>query len=303
MENIDKLKVVYGDFTLGITYDKYEYLFSYAQKGLESLRIDKVEWLYRSPRPTFWRALTDNDRGSGFHLTSGMWMACDMFCEGTTFEVIMDGISQGQPIAPLNNKYLDEVYADEMIIRYTYQTISVPKTEVDITYIVSKEGLKVEVYYHGKEGLPSLPVFGWRMVIPELISQYTYYGLSGECYPDRKQGGILGEYTIDDLSLTPYLVPQDCNVRMDCQWVILTKANSQLTIICEKPLAMACLPYSAIQIEEAKHQFELAPPRRTYLNIYGALRGVGGIDSWGSDIEADYVIDASKDIKFSFVIK
>ena len=34
--------------------------------GLESLVKDGKEWLYRSPRPTFWRATTDNDRGNGF---------------------------------------------------------------------------------------------------------------------------------------------------------------------------------------------------------------------------------------------
>ena len=50
------------------------------------------------------------------------------------------------------------------------------------------------------------------------------------------------------------------------------------------------------------HHEELPPARRTVLCIYGAVRGVGGIDSWGSDVEEAYHISAEDDIKYSFVI-
>ena len=77
------LQVIYGDVTLGVrgTYRgaEFHYIFSYAAHGMESLAIDGREWLYRSPRPTFWRAATDNDRGSGFPLKSGMWLGAGMF--------------------------------------------------------------------------------------------------------------------------------------------------------------------------------------------------------------------------------
>ena len=39
------------------------------------------------------------------------------------------------------------------------------------------------------------------------------------------------------------------------------------------------------------------------LCVCGAVRGVGGIDSWGSDVEEAYHIDAAKDISFSFNIR
>ena len=65
------LRVVYGDFTLGVHGEGFDYIFSYAQGGLESLVKNGYEWLYRCPKPTFWRALTDNDRGSSFQLKSG----------------------------------------------------------------------------------------------------------------------------------------------------------------------------------------------------------------------------------------
>ena len=64
----NKLRVVYGDYTLGVHGDGFDYIFSYSQGGLESIVKNGYEWLYRCPKPTFWRALTDNDRGSRFIL-------------------------------------------------------------------------------------------------------------------------------------------------------------------------------------------------------------------------------------------
>lgn len=70
----NKLRVVYGDYTLGVHGDGFDYIFSYSQGGLESIVKNGYEWLYRCPKPTFWRALTDNDRGSRFHIKSGSWL-------------------------------------------------------------------------------------------------------------------------------------------------------------------------------------------------------------------------------------
>ena len=70
----------------------------------------------------------------------------------------------------------------------------------------------------------------------------------------------------------------------------------------EKEFAFSCLPYTAIEIESATHHEELPPARRTVLCVYGAVRGVGGIDSWGSDVEDSYHISAEEDISYSFMI-
>ena len=51
-----------------------------------------------------------------------------------------------------------------------------------------------------------------------------------------------------------------------------------------------------------RDQEELPPERRTVLCIYGAVRGVGGIDSWGSDVEEQYRIPGNKDIEVEFIM-
>lgn len=309
------LRVVYGDYTLGVHGDGFDYIFSYAQGGLESIVKNGYEWLYRCPKPTFWRALTDNDRGSKFHIKSGSWLASDMFIDCKDIEVIMDGVSQGKPVAPENNKYGSDVYAGNMVVKYIYETITTPSTTVEVTYDVAEDGkITVNVLYKGVQGLPELPAFGLRFIMPTLADKYMYSGLSGETYPDRKAGGVKGVYEIDDLSLTPYLVPQECGMRMDADWLEVTrhtslnnsrKDQSAQVLRIEKnenAFSFSCLPYTASEIENATHHEELPPARRTVLCIYGAVRGVGGIDSWGSDVEDEYHINAEEDISYSFVI-
>ena len=309
------LRVVYGDYSLGVHGDGFDYIFSYAQGGLESIVKNGYEWLYRCPKPTFWRALTDNDRGSKFHVKSGSWLAADMFIDCKDVEVIMDGVSQGKPVAPENNKYGSDVYAGNMIVKYIYETVTTPSTTVEVTYDVAEDGkITVNILYKGVQGLPELPAFGLRFIMPTLADKYMYSGLSGETYPDRKAGGVKGVYEIDDLSLTPYLVPQECGMRMDADWLEVTrhtslnnsrKDQSAQVLRIEKnenAFSFSCLPYTASEIENATHHEELPPARRTVLCIYGAVRGVGGIDSWGSDVEDEYHINAEEDISYSFVI-
>ena len=309
------MRVVYGDYTLGVHGEGYDYIFSYSQGGLESVAKNGYEWLYRCPKPTFWRALTDNDRGSSFHIKSGSWLAADMFIGCTKVEVITDGVSQGKPCAPDNNRYGGDVPADNVVVKFEYTTVTTPATTVEVIYDVASSGkITVNVSYKGAKGLPELPVFGLRFIMPTLADKYMYEGLSGETYPDRKAGAVKGVHEINDLSLTPYLVPQECGMRMDTDWLEVTrhtslnnsrKDNSAQRLRIEKDkdaFAFSCLPYTASEIENATHHEELPPARRTVLCIYGAVRGVGGIDSWGSDVEEEYHINAEEDITYSFVI-
>lgn len=314
-DNSSRLRVVYGDVTLGLSGTDFHYIFSYQTGGLESLCIRGKEWLYRTPRPTFWRALTDNDRGSGFHLKSGMWLSADVFIPCVGIQVNVDGKDIPLPKAPENNRYGHEEYAGCVSISFLYQTITVPAAMVQVTYCVHADGkILVTASYEGQAGLPQLPVFGMRFLIPTLASGYRYEGLSGETYPDRKAGGKKGIFQVDGLPVTPYLVPQDCGMHMDTRWVEIERTSvldrsqkirnpfSLKIMASGRDFAFSCLPYTAEELENAFHIEELPPARRTVLCIYGAVRGVGGIDSWGSDVEDAYHISGEEDICFSFQI-
>ena len=308
-----KLQIVYGDLTLGVKGDNWHVIFGHIRGGIESLYAGGREWMYRSPKPTFWRALTDNDRGSSFHLKSGCWLAADTFIKQTGMSVAVDGEAIALPLPPENNKYTPDETAEKVAITYEFETLTVPAAKVAVTYTATCEGVNVKAKYFGAKGLPQLPVFGMRMIMPTMASGFTYEGLSGETYPDRMMGGKPGVYEVEGLPVTPYMVPQDCGMHMETKWVEVRRstqlantanpAESSLKITMDdKPFAFSCLPYTAEEIENATHHEELPPARRTVLCVYGAVRGVGGIDSWGSDVEEAYHISAEQDHEFSFNI-
>ena len=311
----DMLRIVFGDYTFGVHGEEFDYIFSYGTGGLESLVVRGKEWLYRSPRPTFWRALTDNDRGCRFQLRSGMWLSADMFVNCTGIRLWVDGQEYENPWAPNNNRWADKDTAENIEICYTYETITVPATTVEVTYTVDGKGtIGVKVHYFGKEGLPELPVFGMRFIMPTKAVGFTYEGLSGETYPVRMAGGLPGVYHVEGMPVTPYMVPQDCGVHMDTKWVEVTRnstksnadaGNEEFSLrfaMVEEPFAFSCLPYTAEELENATHHEELPLPRRCVLSVLGAVRGVGGINSWGADVEKPYHISAEEDISFAFKI-
>lgn len=312
----DKLRLIFSDITLGVAGQGFHLIFSYQAGGLESLVTGGKEWIYRAPKPTFWRATTDNDRGSRFHLKSAMWMAADAFISCSQVRVCVNGREIPLPIAPENNRYTNEEYADSVAVTFVYDTVTVPSTQVNVTYEVHAGGrMRVSLAYKGRAGLPELPVFGLRMVMPTRAAGYRYEGLSGETYPDRMAGASHGVFEVKGLPVTPYLVPQECGMHMQTQWAEVLRDTSldnsakqgqmsSLRIAAEdRPFAFTCLPYTALELENATHQEELPPARRTVLCVLGAVRGVGGFDSWGADVEPAYHIDAHRDIEFAFGIE
>lgn len=312
------LNIVIGDVTIGVQGEGFSYIFSTTSiGGMESLHKYGKEWLYRSPRPTFWRATTDNDRGNGFSYRSSVWLAADCFLGCQEIKASMDGETIQIPLAPANNGYVGLVMAKEFEIHFVYGAAVIPEMKTEVTYRITEDGvIHVQVHYFGKENLPELPVFGMRFIMPTSAEGYHYEGLSGETYPDRMSGGISGCYEVKGLPVTPYLVPQDCGVHMETKWVGVQRMREldnskseqdQKTLYFKaeegRPFAFSCLPYTAEELENATHQEELPPARRTVISILGAVRGVGGINSWGADVEESYHISATNDIIYEFAIE
>lgn len=317
MANIqNKLNLIFGDVGLGVRGSDHEYLFSYDKKGLESIRIAGHEWLLEPIKPIFWRATTDNDRGAGFSQKSATWFGADFFQTGQVKKVWIDQQPIELPLSPLNNQYTGEEMANEVTVLYEYQLPVQPQTTVEILYQVNSTGqLIVKAHYFGKLGLPELPVFGVRIMIPTLTNRFTYTGLSGETYPDRQQGGQPGTYHVQGLPVTPYLIPQDNGVHMETQVVTLERTTSKNNVALvtqpfelkvqqiKKSFAFSCLPYTATELENATHQEELPLPRKTVLSILGSVRGVGGIDSWGAEVLPAYRISGEIDHEFEFMLE
>ena len=286
------LTVIEGDVNLGVEGDGFALQFSYAEGGLASLRkAGGPEWVWRAPRPALWRAATENDKGCGFPVRSAAWMAADAFPKAEGWQV-------------------EEKSSQQVRIRYTFSFPTVPGVSADLTYTVTGSALRVDAVYHGVPGAPELPVFGVRMSTLHPAARVCWTGLSGETYPDRCKGAQFGRWT-EEPHIPAYLVPQDCGVHMDTRTLTLqqqdaacrTTAALTVRMADDTPFAFSALPNTAQELESAAHRDELPDTGRTVLTIMGAVRGVGGIDSWGTDVEPACRICGEEDHAVSFIIE
>lgn len=288
------LTVIHGDVTLGVKGEGFHVIFSYTEHGMVSLVYDGLEWIYRPAKPAFWRASTENDKGSGFPVKSAVWCGADQFIR----------------CAGWNTKESE----DRVCITYEYVTGTVPETQVSVSYTVDALGtIRVHCHYHGQKGLPQLPLFGLRFSVPFAAGNVQWQGLKGETYPDRKKGGAFGIWE-SRIRKSDYLVPQEYDCHVDTHWMRLYEPAAEagearvnprcLEIAMEdKPFHFSAIPYTPHELESALHREELPKPRRTVVSVLGAMRGVGGIDSWGSDVENAYHVPADEDIEYGFVMR
>ena len=285
------LAVIQGDVNLGVRGDRFALQFSYTEAGLSSLRLDGgPEWVWHAPRPALWRAPTENDRGCGFPVRSAAWMAADAYPQAAGWQV-------------------EEASPQRVRIRYTFTFPTVPGASADLTYIVTGSALRVDAAYHGVPGAPELPVFGVRMSTLHPAARVCWTGLSGETYPDRYKGAQFGRWS-EQPHIPAYLVPQDCGVHMGTRTLTLEqqdaacRTTAALTLrMAEEPFAFSALPNTPQELENAAHRDELPCTGRTVLSVLGAVRGVGGIDSWGTDVEPACRLSGEADHRVSFLIE
>ena len=284
------MTVTEGDGNLGVRGDGFEILFSAGEAGPSSLTVNGSEWLWRAPRPAFWRAATDNDRGCGFPQKAAAWLAADVYLQNLAFAVLRKS-------------------ADGVQVRYTYGVPTVPGAKAELTYTVEPQGtLLVEAVYHGVPGAPELPCFGVKFQTFAPVARTLWTGLSGETYPDRCKGGVFGCHE-EVPHIEPALVPQDCGLHVGTRQFTLEQHNAcgqtaaALTIEqADAPFAFSALPNTAQEIEAAQHITELPATGRTSVTILGAARGVGGIDSWGTDVEEPYRVSGEGEHRVVFRI-
>lgn len=304
------MQVVFGDLSLGVVKDGTQYIFAYNTGGMDSLKKDGLEWLHRTPNLAFWRATTDNDRGNGFSKKSALWMGADLFFNIENRFITVDGtlLRWDETIAPQNNSLLDSPLreAGEVSIRFVLSTCTNPQAEVLVTYTLKEgvDGVRVDYRYNGAYGLPELPICGLRFVFPFRVDSFEWTGLSGETYPDRMYGGKEGHYSHEGLEKCPYVVAQDYGMHMHTHELVIHRGEKSLTVreCGDAPFNFSLLPNTPQEIEAAWHPIDLPLYRRTHLTIAAAVRGVGGIDSWGSEPSQSFHLDAEESYSTSFYL-
>lgn len=283
-------QVVEGYFNIGVTAGNASYLFakancSFMSAGLISMKVGDEEFLYSEPLPTVFRAVTSNDIGCGFHFTSGLslsfskYLRCDM--EATRYRVENDCFT----------------------ITYRYLMDPITREGAAVTYTVDGAGvLHVRAVLDPLTNLPSLPQFGIRFQLPQDKESFRYFGRGPfDNYPDRKRGCLSGIYESRCAEeFVPYMNPQECGNHEDVRWLEVRGQSAKLRFT--GPFAFKYLQNSDFEMDNALHVSELPDSGRNHLTISGFTRGVGGDDSWWSNVHDPFTLPGDRGYEFEFTV-
>ncbi|WP_409300912.1 glycoside hydrolase family 2 TIM barrel-domain containing protein [Peribacillus sp. SCS-155] len=285
---VGELRVVKGDVNLGIHGEDFTIMFSKQVGSLVSMNYAGREMISFPPYPVFWRATTDNDRGFGLSYLSGVWLAATVARRHVAFDVIER--------------------RDSVQVAFTYKFSIHHDIQVRTIYSVFADGsIGVKSSYKGAEGLPRMPIFALSFKIPADYDNLKWYAMGPEeNYSDRANGARLGifEHTVQ-ANMSAYLMPQESGNRTGVRWVEVTNKKGQGIKISSgnKPIECSLSPYTALELENAQHAFELPNRHYTVITIAGRQMGVGGDDSWGAPVHDEYLIHANENMEFDFKIQ
>lgn len=282
------LRVVHGDVNIGVHGRDFTVMFSKQAGSLVSLNYAGREMIALPPAPLFWRATTDNDRGFAQDFHSGVWFAASLArkCIGV------------------------EVTEEKGFVRVSFRYIFSISREMSVntSYTVYPDGsVGVKSAYRGAAGLPKLPIFALSFKMPADYDQLEWYALGPEeNYIDRCKGARLGIFKNQVAeNVAGYVNPQESGNRTGVRWVNIMNAKGQGIKIAAatNPLECTISPYTAFELENARHHYELPNVHYSVVTVAGRQMGVGGDDSWGAPVHDEYLIKADEDLEFEFVIR
>ncbi|NRD76781.1 DUF4981 domain-containing protein [Bacillus sp. BRMEA1] len=283
-----ELRVVQGDVNIGVHGKDFSAIFSKQVGSLVSLKCSGKEMISQPPAPLFWRATTDNDRGFAQDFHSGIWFAASLARKCNGIEI--------------------EEERDQVRIIFTYQFSIHPGIEVKMWYTVYPDGsIRVKSSYRGTANLPQLPTFALSFKVPCDYDQLEWYALGPEeNYVDRCAGARLCQFKNEVAdNLAGYVMPQESGNRTGVRRVNLTNREGfglRISAVSE-PLECNFSPYTAFELETAKHHYELPNIHYTVITVAGRQMGVGGDDSWGAPVHNEYLLQADEDREFEFWIQ
>ena len=149
-----------------------------------------------------------------------------------------------------------------------------------------------------------LPRIGVETRLPMELDHFKWYGRGpGESYADSHEANGFGVYDahLDEL-FTNYIMPQENGNRSGVKWVQIYNVHQTGFAIYGLPeLNFSAHRYTAMDLEKARHTYELTPREEIVLNVDYRQQGIGS-HSCGPFLQDKYVLKPEK-FEFGFIIK
>ena len=240
--------------------------------------------LLRGPQLNVWRAATDND---GIKLM-----------EQPDWKVLPRWLALGLP--ELSHR-LDAVRlvedegglpAVEIVASATGRKQWSDFTHIQRFSLLSDGVLTVNNEVRLGDGVTDIPRIGVSLVLPAALESLAWLGRGPwENYSDRKASALVGFYqsTVAE-QYVPYIMPQENGHKTDVRWLTLTDDKGRGLRVSGAPtIEFSASHFTAGDLFQARHTYELAPRPEIYLNLDTAQRGLGTA-SCGPDTLPEYCL-------------
>jgi beta-galactosidase len=194
--------------------------------------------------PHFWRAPTDNDKGSGYTGELTTWRNAG------------------------RNRRVEKVTVKRaghntvrIIVKSTLPT-SPEASHHYMTFTIFGNGeIDVDSRLLPGNYLPDIPIVGTQLIVPSGFERMSWYGRGPqENYWDRQEGAFVGRYeSTVDAQFTPYVKCQETGNLTDVRWVRLTDEEG-VGLEAEGhalPFEVGALHYTTNDLENSEHPYEL----------------------------------------------
>jgi beta-galactosidase len=232
-----------------------------------SYRYKGVNLLERGPRPDFWRAPTDNDRGG--------------FKGGAADLSVWHNAGPEWTVKDVQLRKVDE--------RTARIAVSTALAGVDaaytMTYTVTGAGdILIQCAYKPAAGIeaPMMPRFGTELIVAPGLENIAWYGRGpAPTYIDRQFERIGVYRSTVDKQWVEYSRPQENGNKTDVRWVALTNAQGiGLLAVGGPTLSVSARHFPKEEMYRAAYTFQMQRHPETFLNLDWKQMGAGGIDSW-----------------------
>ncbi len=257
----DTIKAFVTNRDIKVTVADAVYTVSLSQGLVTSILANGREMLTSPITPTVWRAPIDNDINVkkawvdlGFDRTDVSCYSCELIDNGDSPIVSCElslGAKARKEIAKISAKY---IFSKEYGIQFDF----------DVTL---------------EEKSPWLPRFGVEFTMPEDTEKLKYFGRGPvESYSDKNLASKIGLYesSVSD-HFEHYIRPQENMAHSETKWVAVYSyaGHGLLASKCKKDISFNVSHFSAKQLTETAHDFELIPSKETVVNIDYLQSGIG----------------------------
>ncbi len=257
--------------------------FSRRNGAVYSIKKNGRELLCGDIRPNFWRALTDNDRGSKQAVRCAVWKYAGENCWMGIQKVTEKG--------------------ESVIVEVAFSVPTVPESRGKIIYTVTGKSLHIAYSFSPDASLPEIPEISLIIPLKKEYDRLEYLGRGPhENYIDRNYSADIGLYktSIDEL-FVPYLKPQEHGERTGVRRAKLMGAN-EIAFEADTEMEINVCPWTGFQLEDAPHAHELPESHKLYFRAVEKQMGIGGYDSWGAHTLDEHKIFSGEEYKFGFSI-